>query len=111
MLLNEITTSVEVRIAKINKVLKETYGFTLASEVETGKLNQLYTKIADDLYDLKLDLSTAQSPAYVQKVLILEGLKLILARKNEKLREAAIVGRGGRAAGAERAGNTLGQLG
>ena len=72
MLLNEITTSVEVRIAKINKVLKETYGFTLASEVETGKLNQLYTKIADDLYDLKLDLSTAQSPAYVQKVLILE---------------------------------------
>lgn len=97
MFLNEITTSDEVKIKKINKVLKETYGFTLASEIKSGKLNTLYTKIADDLYDLKLDLSTAQEPAYVQKLLVLEGLKILIARNTKKLDEAAMLAsRGGR---------------
>ena len=97
MLLNEITTSDEVKINKINEVLKETFGFTLVSEVKTGKLNQLYTKIADDLYNLKLDLSTVREAEYVQKLLVLEGLKLLIARNNKKLDEAAVIaGRGGR---------------
>jgi len=97
MLLNEITTSDEVKIDKINKALKETYGFTLVSDVESGKLNQLYTKIADDLYDLKLNLSTAQDPAYMQALLVQEGLKMLIVRSNSRLNEAAIMaGRGGR---------------
>ena len=97
MLLNEITTSDELKINKINKVLKETFGFTLVSEIKTGKLNQLYTQIADDLYNLKLNLSTAQEGEYVQKLLVLEGLKLLMARNNKKLEEAAMIaGRGGR---------------
>lgn len=97
MLLNEITTSEDLKIEKINKALKETYGFTLVSEITTGKLNQLYTKIADDLYNLKLNQATAQSPAYMQKVLVLEGLKMLRDRKNRKLSETAIAGPGGRA--------------
>lgn len=97
MLLNEITTSEEAKIEKINKALKETYGFTLATEITTGKLNQLYTKIADDLYALKLNQATAQDPAYMQKILVLEGLKMLRDRKNKQLDEAAMLaGRGGR---------------
>jgi hypothetical protein len=97
MLLNEITTSEEARIKKINKALKETYGFTLVSEITTGKLNQLYTKIADDLYNLKLNQATAQDPAYMQKVLVLEGLKMLKDKKIKQLSETAIAGPGGRA--------------
>jgi len=97
MLLNEITTSDEVKIEKINKALKETYGFTLVSEVKSGKLNQLYTKIADDLYDLKLNLNTAQDPAYMQALLVQEGLKMLITKSNQRLNEAAMLaGRGGR---------------
>ena len=97
MLLNEITTSEEAQIKKINKALKETYGFTLVSEISTGKLNQLYTKIADDLYNLKLNQATAQDPAYMQKLLVLEGLKMIRDRKSQQLSETAISGPGARA--------------
>ena len=97
MLLNEITTSEEARIKKINKALKETYGFTLVSEIGTGKLNQLYTKIADDLYNLKLNQATAQDPAYMQKLLVLEGLKMLRNRKVKQLSETAISGPGARA--------------
>lgn len=68
MLLNEITTSDKLKIKKINKALKETYGFTLVSEVETGKLNQLYTKIADDLYNLKLNLGTARDRVHADSI-------------------------------------------
>jgi len=97
MLLNEITTSDEAKIKKINKALKETYGFTLVSEISTGKLNQLYTKIADDLYNLKLNQATAQDPAYMQKLLVMEGLKMIRDRKTQQLDEQAMLaGRGGR---------------
>ena len=97
MLLNEITTSEEVQIKKINKALKETYGFTLVSEISTGKLNQLYTKVSDDLYNLKLNQATAQDPAYMQKVLVLEGLKMLRDRKVKQLSETAISGPGARA--------------
>jgi hypothetical protein len=89
MLLNEITTSDDLKITKINKVLKETYGFTLVSEVKTGTLNTLYTQIADDLYNLKLDLNTAKDPAYIQKVLVLEGLKILINKNNQRLEEAS----------------------
>ena len=91
MLLNEITTSDDLKIKKINDVLQKTYGFTLVSEVKTGTLNSLYTQIADDLYDLKLDLSTAKSPNYMQKVLVLEGLKILIKKNNTRLEEEAQV--------------------
>ena len=98
MLLNEITTSDELKIKRINKVLKETFGLTLVSEVKTGTLNTLYTQIADDLYNLKLNLSTAKDPAYVQKLLVLEGLKILIEKNNKRLNEAAtIAGKGSRA--------------
>jgi len=98
MLLNEITTSDELKIKKINKVLKETFGFTLVSEVKTGTLNTLYTQIADDLYNLKLNLNTAKDPAYVQKLLVLEGLKILIEKNNKRLDEAGVLaGKGSRA--------------
>ena len=98
MLLNEIHTSDNRKIEKINKVLKETYGFTLVSEVKTGTLNTLYTQISNDLYSLKLDLNTAKDPAYIQKVLVLEGLKILIAKNNKRLEEAAVLsGKGSRA--------------
>ncbi len=99
MLLNEITTSDDLKIKKINDVLQKTYGFTLVSEVKSGTLNSLYTQIADDLYDLKLDLSTAKSPNYMQKVLVLEGLKILIKKNNTRLEEEVnvIAGKGGRA--------------
>ncbi len=95
MLLNELATSSDTKIRKINQVLKETFGFTLVSEVESGKLNTLYTKISDDLYDLKLDLSTVKSPDYMQKVLVLEGLRLLIEKN--KLEEGLRHGPGGNA--------------
>jgi len=98
MLLNEITTSDELKIKRINKVLKETFGFTLVSEVKTGTLNTLYTQIADDLYNLKLNLNTAKDPAYVQKLLVLEGLKILIEKNNRRLDEAGVLaGKGSRA--------------
>lgn len=95
MLLNELATSGDKKIKKINKVLKETFGFSLASEIDTGKLNSLYTKISDDLYNLKLDLGDARSAEYMQKVLVLEGLKILIEQK--KLDESLMSGKGARA--------------
>jgi len=95
MLLNELATSDDKKIKKINKVLKETFGFSLASEIDSGKLNSLYTKISDDLYNLKLDLGNARSAEYMQKVLVLEGLKILIEQK--KLDEQLMGGKGGRA--------------
>jgi len=95
MLLNELATSSDTKIRKINKVLKETFGFSLVSDIETGKLNTLYTKISDDLYNLKLDLGNAQNAEYMQKVLVLEGLKILIEKK--QLDEQLMGGKGGRA--------------
>ena len=95
MLLNELATSSDRKIKKINKVLKETFGFSLVSNIETGKLNTLYTKISDDLYNLKLDLGNVQNAEYMQKVLVLEGLKILIEQK--KLDENLMGGKGGRA--------------
>ena len=90
MLLKELETSNERRIAKINKALKESYGFSLNSEIDPAKLNKLYTKISDDLYNLKLNNATARDGEYVEKVLVKEGLEI--------LRESAMLaGPGGRA--------------
>ena len=95
MLLNELATSDDRKIKKINKVLKETFGFSLVSDIDTGKLNTLYTKISDDLYNLKLDLGNAQNAEYMQKVLVLEGLKILIEKK--QLDEQLMGGKGGRA--------------
>ena len=94
MLLNELATGDDVKIKKINKALKETFGFTLASEIEMDKLDSLYTKVADDLYNLKLNLGNARSADYMKTVLMLEGLKIL---KQQKLDEQLLGGRGGRA--------------
>lgn len=96
MLLKELAVSSDTKIKKINEILKETFGFTLVSEISTGKLNTLYTKISDDLYDLKLDLGTVKNAKYMQKVLVLEGLKLLIKR-NKKIHEALMVGPGAHA--------------
>jgi hypothetical protein len=90
MLLNELQTSKERRIAKINKALKESYGFSLSSDVELPKLDSLYKKVKDDLYELKLDNATARDGEYIEKLLVKEGLEI--------LRESAMLaGPGGRA--------------
>jgi len=84
---------------KINHLLRERFGFSLASDISTGKLDTLYTKIADDLYNLKLDLRNVQSKDYAQKLLVAEGLKMMLDDRKEKieaLREAHLVGPGAR---------------
>lgn len=97
MLLRDLHSNTARRMEKINKLLRERFGFSLASEVETGKLNCLYKKIADDLYNLKLDLSTVKDKEYTQKLLVAEGLKLMLEARREKvetLREAHLVGPG-----------------
>ncbi len=96
MLLKELVITNDTKIKKINKILKETFGFTLVSDIATGKLNSLYTKISDDLYDLKLDLGTVKNAKYMQKVLVLEGLRLLIKR-NKKIHEALLVGPGAHA--------------
>jgi len=90
MLLNELTTSDEKRIAKINRALKESYGFTLNSSVGINKLQSLHAKVTNDLYSLKLNQATARDAEYIEKVLVKEGLEI--------LRESAMMaGPGGRA--------------
>lgn len=90
MLLNEMKTSEERRIAKINRALKESYGFTLNSEVSLSDLQSLHSKVRDDLYNLKLNNATARDAEYIEKLLVKEGIEL--------LKESAMLaGPGGRA--------------
>lgn len=99
MLLKDLQSNNTRKMEKINKLLRERFGFSLASEIETGKLNRLYTKIADDLYNLKLDLSSMRDKEYTQKLLVAEGLKMMLASRRERveeLRESHLVGPGAR---------------
>lgn len=99
MLLKDLNADNSRKMEKINKLLREHFGFTLASNIETGKLDKLYTKIADDLYNLKLDLSNVRSKDYAQKLLVAEGLKMMLDDRKAKiatLREAHLVGPGAR---------------
>lgn len=91
MLLSELTISNKKRIAKINATLKESYGFTLKSDVKVGQLRRLHEKVTDDLYKLKLNQSTARDKEFVEKLLVQEGLSILL-------QEAQILsGPGGRA--------------
>lgn len=99
MLLNDLNSSNSRKMEKINKLLREHFGFTLASKIETGKLDKLYTKIADDLYNLKLDLSNVRSKDYAQKLLVAEGLRMMIEERNDRieaLRESHLVGPGAR---------------
>lgn len=99
MLLKDLNADNSRKMEKINKLLREHFGFTLASNIETGKLDKLYTKIADDLYNLKLDLSNVRSKDYAQKLMVAEGLKMMLDDRKAKiatLREAHLVGPGAR---------------
>jgi hypothetical protein len=95
MFLKDFTTSDEKKIAKINKALKEAFGFTLASNIESGKLESLYTKIADDLYNLKLNLGTVRDKEYAKKLLVKEGLGILLSKV--KLDESLLAGPGANA--------------
>lgn len=99
MLLKDLQADNSRKLARINKTLKEQFGFTLASDIRSGKLNKLYTKIADDLYNLKLDLSDVKDKEYVQKLLVAEGLKIMIDNKRkeiETLRESHLAGPGAR---------------
>jgi hypothetical protein len=96
MLLKDLTISDEKKLAKINKALKEAFGFTLASKIESGKLQTLYTKVADDLYNLKLNLGDAKDKDYAKKLLVKEGLA-ILVRKDKTLQEGLLNGPGANA--------------
>lgn len=96
MLLRDLTISDDKKLAKINKALKEAFGFTLVSNIESGKLQSLYRKVADDLYNLKLDLGNAQDKEYAKKLLVKEGLGILL-NKQEKLNESLLAGPGAHA--------------
>jgi hypothetical protein len=96
MLLRDLTVSDDKKLAKINKALKEAFGFTLVSNIESGKLRSLYRKVADDLYNLKLDLGNAQDKEYAKKLLVKEGLGILL-NKQEKLNESLLAGPGANA--------------
>ncbi len=96
MLLRDLTISDDKKLAKINKALKEAFGFTLVSNIDSGKLQSLYRKVADDLYNLKLDLGNAQDKEYAKKLLVKEGLGILLS-KQEKLNEGLLAGPGAHA--------------
>jgi hypothetical protein len=95
MFLRDFTISDERKVAQINKALKEAFGFTLAASIESGKLQSLYTKVADDLYNLKLNLGTVRDKEYAKKLLVKEGLGILL--KKVKLDEGLLAGPGANA--------------
>jgi hypothetical protein len=90
MLLKELTTSNEKRIAKINAALQEAFGFTLNSDIDAEKIAELRAKVSDHLYKLKLNNATPRDAEYVEKVLVKEGLDILHE-------SAMLAGPGGRA--------------
>jgi len=83
MLLRELTISNDRKIAKINRVLKETYGFTLNSDVELPKIVALQEKITAELRSLKMNQVTAKDSRYVKAILVHEGLGMLVAKLYE----------------------------
>ncbi len=90
MLLKELTTSNEKRIAKINDALQEAFGFTLNAEIDADKIAELRAKVSDHLYNLKLNNASPRDAEYVEKVLVKEGLDILSE-------SAMLAGPGGRA--------------
>ena len=80
MLLNELSISADRKITRINRLLKETYGFVLTSNVEVKKLERLASKIAEDIYELKLNGETPRDAEYSKKLLIKEGIATMLSK-------------------------------
>jgi len=89
MLLNELQISNNKKLAKINKALKESFGFTLVSTIEPNKLNSLYKKISNDLYSMKLNLGTPKAPEYTKQMLVLEGLKILINESEHDMAASA----------------------
>lgn len=96
MLLRELATSNDRKIAKINRVLKETYGFTLNSDVEIPKIVALQEKVAAELHALKMNQVTAKDSRYVKAVLVQEGLGMLVTKLYESS-VAPVVGPGAQA--------------
>lgn len=81
MLLNELVAPKRSGISRFNRYLKECYGYSINSGVSTGQLKRLYSVIAEDLYNLKLDGLTPKDPQYARKLAVHEGVKEILRQR------------------------------
>lgn len=87
MLLKQLTTSSEKKLAKINRYLNESFGFTLNSNVKTTALEKMYEQIEKELYQMKLDNLTPVHSEYSKKLLMKEGIATLLAANKLKLTE------------------------
>lgn len=93
MLLSELTTDDGKRLAKINEALRRSCGISLNEEVNRAKLEGLFEKTQAQLHELKMNQKTALDREYVEKILVLEGIKTLLRRVDENV---MLGGRGGR---------------
>lgn len=81
MLLTELVPRRPAKISAFNRYLKECYGYSINPGVSTGQLKSLYTKIADDLYNLKLDGFTPRDSEYARKLVVHEGIRELLRQR------------------------------
>lgn len=81
MLLKQLTTSTDRKLAKINRYLKESFGFTLNSNVKTKTLEKMYEKLEQELHEMKLDNKTPQDSEYSKKLLMREGIVSLLEKQ------------------------------
>lgn len=81
MLLKQLTTSTDRKLAKINRYLKESFGFTLNSNVKTETLEKMYEKLERELHEMKLDNKTPQDSEYSKKLLMREGIVSLLEKQ------------------------------
>jgi len=78
MLVEDFNRSVNRKINKINKLLKEEYGFSLPKNIPSKKLFQMTDVISEEIQNLKLNGNDARSNRDISKnLLILEGLKAL----------------------------------
>jgi len=79
MLLRDLNSSSTSRLNRVNKLLKNTYGIELSTNItSSGKLSSIKESLLDDIKKLKYNNVSATSPSYSKKLLMLEGISTML---------------------------------
>lgn len=90
MLLNSFDSRSTTKISKINNFLKEQFGFVMSSNIDTNKLQSVYKELSADIYKIKIEENAShRSPELAKKLLMLEGVKLIMEQQLTEFRIVA----------------------
>lgn len=87
MFLESLDSNNDKMLKKINKFLKESYGFTLSENSDVNKLCKIHKKMKDKIEDLTLKENFHKDPTYSKAIMVMKGIEAILEKRKEQLEE------------------------